>query len=146
MEATTLAEALRRQRTALGGSATTRAATTLNAVQASKRSDAEADPPEIRGRLPAPTQVKRNPAYPTHHQAARRPAQVVAAAHKSPSADLVIASGTQGHRAGDRRLPLGLRAGRGRRGQHLPLGRRYRGRSRRPGGEGSPCGGRAAAP
>ena len=53
MEATTSAEALRRQRTALGGSATTRAATTLNAVQASKRSDAEADPPEIRGRLPA---------------------------------------------------------------------------------------------
>ena len=37
MEATTSAEALRRQRAALGGSATTRAATTLNAEQASKR-------------------------------------------------------------------------------------------------------------
>ncbi len=37
MEVTTSAEALRRQRAALGGSATTRAATRLNAEQASKR-------------------------------------------------------------------------------------------------------------
>ena len=37
MEATTSAEALRRQRAAQGGSATTRAATTLNAEQASLR-------------------------------------------------------------------------------------------------------------
>ena len=37
MELTTSAEALRRQRVALGGSATTRAATQVNAEQASKR-------------------------------------------------------------------------------------------------------------
>ena len=37
MEATTSAEALRRQGAALGGSATMRAATRLNAEQASKR-------------------------------------------------------------------------------------------------------------
>ena len=36
MEVTTSAEALRRQRAALGGSATTRAATRVNAEQASK--------------------------------------------------------------------------------------------------------------
>ena len=52
MEVTTSAEALRRQRAALGGSATTRAATTERCAGL-ETSDAEADPPGIRGRLPA---------------------------------------------------------------------------------------------
>ena len=52
MEATTSAEALRRQRAALGGSATTRAATTLNAEQASKRVTRKPTR-RNRGRLPA---------------------------------------------------------------------------------------------
>ena len=52
MEVTTWIEALRWRRVALGGSATMRAATRVNAEQAPKREVAEADPPTIRGRLP----------------------------------------------------------------------------------------------
>ena len=46
-------EALRWKRAASGGSASTQAATRVNAEQASKSRDAEADPPIVRGRLPA---------------------------------------------------------------------------------------------
>ena len=53
MEVTTWVEALRWQRAALGGSASTQAATRVNVEQASKKGDAEADPPIFRGRLPA---------------------------------------------------------------------------------------------
>ena len=53
MEATTSAEALRRQRAALGGSATMRAATRLNAEQASKRVTRKPTRLNNGGRLPA---------------------------------------------------------------------------------------------
>ena len=53
MEVTTSAEALRRQRAALGGSATTWAAMRLNAEQASKRVTRKPTRPDYGGRLPA---------------------------------------------------------------------------------------------
>ena len=51
MEVTTSAEALRRQRAALGGSATTWAAMRLNAEQASKRVTRKPTRPDMPGRL-----------------------------------------------------------------------------------------------
>ena len=53
MEVTKSSEALRCKRVTLGDLATMRAATEVNAAQASKKGNAEVDPPVIRGRLPS---------------------------------------------------------------------------------------------
>ena len=53
MEVTTSAEALRRQRAVLGGSATTRTATRVKRRAGLETGNPEAESPELRGRLPA---------------------------------------------------------------------------------------------